>query len=138
MKKLKELLPVLLPFLLVIFVYITVNSLNGNKNKTKNLKKDPMSHSEFLKNLKENKIAEVVIADNGLVKGKLKPKKTADGKDGKKQDFTANVLLHKNLIEEMEKRNLLITLEMYQLQNQVLVWGSVFSVCLIFLEQFYG
>ena len=114
MKKLKELLPVLLPFLLVVFVYITVNSLNGNKNKTKNLKKDPMSHSEFLKNLKENKIAEVVIADNGLVKGKLKPKKTADGKDGKKQDFTANVLLHKNLIEEMEKRNLLITLENIQ------------------------
>ena len=52
MKKLKDLLPVILTFLLVVSIYLTVNSLNGNKDKTKNLKKEQMTHSEFLKNLK--------------------------------------------------------------------------------------
>ncbi len=106
MKKIfKDLLPVILPFLLIVCVYFFATN-TGNKKTA--VKKEQMTHSEFLKNLKENKIAEVTVSETGLVKGKLKPKKTADGKNGAETDFTASVLIHKNMIEEMEKRNITI------------------------------
>jgi len=126
-------------FLIFVVLIVFVNIFSsGNDKKAK--KEDKIAFSEFVQNVKDDKIESVTIRGDGFVEGTLKPVKDKDGNIVvEAKPFNSEIIVYNKLLEILEehkiptKVDVIVSGSGFNFVKLVDVFGSVLWIVVLVL-----